>query len=151
MMPRRQVILKYLRTAVTAVCLTACVLLVALWVRSYWRCDSYNRQQSGHISRFRVISMKGYIYVLRSHLTVGSTGGFRSYPISNVYFERNEFMSSGEAFTMRYRFVSTYGVPVFLVACLSMAPWIPWRFSVRTMLIATALVALGLGIIVALT
>src|SRR5687768_3812851 len=28
--------LKYLRIAVTALCLTACVLLIALWVRSYW-------------------------------------------------------------------------------------------------------------------
>jgi hypothetical protein len=31
--------LKYLRIAVTAVSLTVCVLLVALWVRSYWICD----------------------------------------------------------------------------------------------------------------
>jgi hypothetical protein len=31
--------IKYLRIAVTALCLTACVLLVALWVRSYWRSD----------------------------------------------------------------------------------------------------------------
>ena len=30
--------LKYLRIAVTALSLTACVLLIALWVRSYW-CD----------------------------------------------------------------------------------------------------------------
>jgi hypothetical protein len=28
--------LKYLRIAVTALSLTACVLLIALWVRSYW-------------------------------------------------------------------------------------------------------------------
>jgi hypothetical protein len=28
-----------MRIAVTALCLTACVLLVALWVRSYWRAD----------------------------------------------------------------------------------------------------------------
>jgi hypothetical protein len=28
------VMLKYLRIAVTALCLTACVMLVALWVRS---------------------------------------------------------------------------------------------------------------------
>jgi hypothetical protein len=31
--------LKYLRIAVTALCLAACVLLVALWVRSYWSLD----------------------------------------------------------------------------------------------------------------
>jgi hypothetical protein len=32
--------LKYLRIAVTALSLTACVLLVALWVRSYWWVDA---------------------------------------------------------------------------------------------------------------
>jgi hypothetical protein len=31
--------LKYLRIAVTALSLTACVLLIALWVRSYWLRD----------------------------------------------------------------------------------------------------------------
>src|SRR5687767_11386334 len=32
--------LKYLRIAVTALSLTACVLLIALWVRSYWWMDN---------------------------------------------------------------------------------------------------------------
>lgn len=32
--------LKYLRIAVTALCLTACVLLIALWVRSYAALES---------------------------------------------------------------------------------------------------------------
>ena len=31
--------LKYLRIAVTVLSLTACVLLIGFWVRSYWRCD----------------------------------------------------------------------------------------------------------------
>ena len=31
--------MRYLRIAVTTLSLTACVLLVALWVRSYWWCD----------------------------------------------------------------------------------------------------------------
>jgi hypothetical protein len=31
---------------------------------------------------------------------------------------------------------------------VSASPWLPWRFSLRTLLIATALVAVALGLIV---
>jgi hypothetical protein len=44
--------LKYLRIAVTALCLTACVLLVALWVRSYWRIESGTLHLVGGSFRF---------------------------------------------------------------------------------------------------
>ena len=39
--------------------------------------------------------------------------------------------------------------PVLLFALLAAAPWIKWRFSVRTLLIATGLVAVILGVAVA--
>jgi hypothetical protein len=42
--------LKYLRIAVTAICLPAFVLLVALWVRSYYACDRMSGQVAGHTS-----------------------------------------------------------------------------------------------------
>jgi hypothetical protein len=142
--------LKYLRIAVTALSLTACVLLIALWVRSYWWCDLYNRQESDHISRFRVISMEGRIHYIGSCMTVGSTEGFKSYPIDHVWFPRNEFVAPGEAFKRgsAYRFTCRYLSPVLLGAFLSAAPWIPWRFSLRTLLIATTLIAVGLGTII---
>ena len=40
--------LKYLRIALTALSLTACVLLIALWVRSYWWADAIARGTTGN-------------------------------------------------------------------------------------------------------
>ena len=37
---------------------------------------------------------------------------------------------------------------VLLYACLSFVPWLPFRFSLRTLLIATTLIAVGLGAVV---
>jgi hypothetical protein len=38
---------------------------------------------------------------------------------------------------------------VVFCVCLSFVPWLPWRFSLRTLLIATTLLAVVLGLIVA--
>jgi hypothetical protein len=45
-----------------------------------------------------------------------------------------------------------YPIPVILVAICAALPWLPnplWRFSLRTLLIATTLVAVVLGLVVA--
>jgi hypothetical protein len=47
---------KYLRVAVTALCLTACVLLLAMWVRSYRDYRMFNVYTA--ISTFRIDSGK---------------------------------------------------------------------------------------------
>jgi hypothetical protein len=52
--------LKYLRIAVTALGLTACVLLVALWVRSYWWVDAVYVAQT-----YSAGSMQGDMYVMQ--------------------------------------------------------------------------------------
>jgi hypothetical protein len=41
-----------------------------------------------------------------------------------------------------------HGFVVLLTAILAIMPWLPLRFSVRTLLICTTLVAVGLGLIV---
>ena len=44
-----------------------------------------------------------------------------------------------------------FWLPVLVSAMLSAIPWIrqlPWRFTLRTLLIATTLIAVGLGLIV---
>jgi hypothetical protein len=46
-------LLAVMRVAVTAVSLTACVLLIALWVRSYWRADSMPISALVHIHGIR--------------------------------------------------------------------------------------------------
>src|SRR3977135_1190449 len=39
--------LRKLRIAFSTTCLIACVLLIVLWVRSYWRLDALSGSQSG--------------------------------------------------------------------------------------------------------
>src|SRR5687767_9446711 len=55
-------ILRCLRYAVTALSLMACVLLIALWVRSYWWYDSIVAQVS-RTSGLGVTSMEGRIFL----------------------------------------------------------------------------------------
>jgi hypothetical protein len=62
----------------------------------------------------------------------------RGVPVSNV----NKWGLSG-------RLVRTpHWLPILLSAALVAAPWLRWRFSLRTLLIATTLVAVVLGAIV---
>ena len=41
-----------------------------------------------------------------------------------------------------------YWIPILLTALLAIVPWFPWKFSLRTLLIATALIAVLLGLVV---
>jgi hypothetical protein len=38
-------------------------------------------------------------------------------------------------------------IPVFILAAIAAVPWIRWRFRLRTLLIATTLVAVVLGLV----
>jgi hypothetical protein len=119
--------LKYLRIAVTALCLTACVLIVALWVRSYEaKHEISTRIPLGYLE---VASHKG-----RLHVRV-----FDSEPVTL-------------AWPYRTLFKVHHLIPALFAAALAAVPWIRWsnRFSLRTLIIATTLVAVGLGFVVLL-
>jgi hypothetical protein len=140
--------LKYLRIAVTALSLMACVLLIALWVRSY--------QQTGvwHWGRHGAIVAYGKIIIDES---------WRPAPPSRASSQSRDSRDSRDSrveprdcFTTRvnYEPVGT-GVylPFWLFTALalsvSIVPWLPRRFSLRTLFIATTLVAAILGVIAA--
>jgi hypothetical protein len=55
------ILLKYLRIAVTALSLTACVLLIALWMRSFWVTDLVSRIDSQKIAT-TIGSQYGTVY-----------------------------------------------------------------------------------------
>jgi hypothetical protein len=135
--------LKYLRIAVTALCLTACVLLIALWVRSYSRFES-NRW---------LLSAMGRVYI---------NGRFILSPENedkelDVEHYQTRFGTSGlrirgnaKVSSMGADFVMPYWTLTLLAAILAAVPWLPWskRFSLRTLLIVTTLIAVALGLIV---
>jgi hypothetical protein len=145
--------LRYMRIAFSATCVIACVLLIALWVRSYFVEDVLALNVSGqhwqigtsrgglgmHASmRTKILQPRwGYAFASLSPY-VGSD--------SNWAFKHWTDMSGSYV---------TVGFPdlfvLVIAATLATIPWIRWssRFSLRTLLIATTLVAVVLGLIVA--
>jgi hypothetical protein len=144
----------------------ACVLLIVFWVRSYWRWDelytptSVQRYYSPELSSRQVIivSASGRAQVGYSkgsgnwkwHLSDELKRPFWGGPETEAS-ERHEEIA-GFAMYREYGLYPTLRVPHwFLVLAsvgMAVAPWLPCRFSVRTLLIATTLVAVVLGLIV---
>ena len=143
-----------LRIALSAVFGILCVLLIALWVRSYWRADRLESVSSGP-DYFVLGSGRGLIILgggPNSRVPPISALKYSSFPAAKV--------PTPTTFGFGYSEISAVGlralyIPYWfgvLVAAASVAvPWIPWRFSLRTLLIAMTLVAVGLGLIVALS
>jgi hypothetical protein len=146
-----------LRIAWSVACGITCVLLIVLWVRSYWWVDQF-------------VATFGPYYV-----GVGETPGALgigvgtdtncepwtfSDPNPAEEWLRLVVMPNGERYPSRvwgvFEFNTSDGVNLsapfwFLILLSSMAAgasWLRWRFSLRTLLIATTLVAVALGLIV---
>ena len=109
--------LKYLRIAVTALSLTACVLLIALWVRSYWGLGVTEVLHFGTKSRPKAIA-----FSLQPGILVLAILDFaRALHSKSVYID--------------------LWIPTLATGVLAAAPWLPWskqslpwskRFSLRT-------------------
>jgi hypothetical protein len=147
--------LRYLRIAVTVLCLAACVLLIALWVRSY---KSEDRAQ-GHVNSvgIRFYSSRGWIVCFKNNAF-----GPGQYPWSldlggDYWLAANDgrlgFTSPVAFFsgTATSNISAPHWIVIFIVTLIAAVPWLPWRFSLRTLLIAMTLVAVGLGLIAAAT
>jgi hypothetical protein len=139
-----------LRTAWSVGWGIAAVLLVALWVRSHWSWDA------------------AWIYTPTAELLIDAQSGetFLRYhtppvsPKSEVIGVKS--VPALDIFVMPpgsyagFRFIRSYGFGLFVpfwflvivATSLTVAPWITWKFSLRMLLIATTLVAVGLGLIV---
>jgi hypothetical protein len=136
-----------MRIAVTALSLTACLLLLALWVRSTSRYDNivitvpnFCRAVTWSIDGTLILTMK--------------YGGTAS---AGWQISMNRISARGGEFLYGFNLQSHPGgwfctVPHWFALLLSMifaaVPWIHWsrRYSLRTLLIATTLVAVGLGL-----
>jgi hypothetical protein len=153
-----------LRITFSAVCGVLCLLLLVLWVRSYWRVDKLERSSATNTNNgWRVCLFNGRLYV-----RVGMGGG------SNNELQWTLSRPPEEAPTYYYNDVlgfsirppKYYSIPIWFAALtvggLAVAPWpkqaalgiihairnVPRRFSLRTLLIATTIVAVGLGLAV---
>jgi hypothetical protein len=153
--------LYYLRIAVTALSLTACVLLIALWVRSYNTRDHV----IGRIAETRFlsfVSLEGVLNMLTSNLPDSPRSPYRErWQLGSTNldaWDKTEFVEVGvfgfylAALPSNKSFIvcAPHWFLILLSAALAAAPWVPWskRFSLRTLLIATTLVAIGLGAVI---
>jgi hypothetical protein len=145
--------LHYLRIAVTALCLTACVLLIALWVRSYWWADTF--EYSYGMGRHAIAAS------VQGVLRLGTQGTY--HPVEPKLWrepvEKWQERTGAPPLKFEAGFASPYWflafphwVPILFTGMVAILSWIRWssRFSLRTLLIATTLVAVGLAVVVAL-
>jgi hypothetical protein len=148
-----------LRILWTVFCGIACVLLVVLWARSYWRIDGLSFPLTSRLS-LNLGSMPGCTGAGISPKSMslpnqplpswnsGSTEEWLNIPVAARPYNPSRiwgtFFASGEGVVVPYWFA------ILIIACLATAPWIHWsnRFSLRTLLIATTLVAVVLGVVV---
>jgi hypothetical protein len=134
-----------------------CVLLVVLWVRSYWWTTYY-------------VSSFGQVSLLPGDLGVSISGGADPSAVpagtvihvsSEAWMQYLETQRAAENFIMGQHWSRIWGafyfqngenVPFwFLLAIFAMssgAPWLGRRFSLRTLFVATTLIAFVLGLVV---
>jgi hypothetical protein len=149
--------LHYLRIAVTALSLTACVLLVALWVRSYRKFEWVVIGVPG--AHLRIVSYPAALQIMKEQFFVDKQlaqspwqihGRPRHPSVTGYYLPR---ITKGQwPFLSEAVMIVPYWVLLSFAALLAALPWIRQlgrRFGLRTLLIATTLVAVGLAVIVA--
>jgi hypothetical protein len=125
------------------------VLLVVLWVRSFW-----TRDHAWVVIRSKfqatVETVAGNVYIAYG---IGASGGeigprraWTSRPRKS-----DEYIYAPYVGELRLSSIFVQ-LPLWsivaLAALIGSIPWLRWRFSVRTLLIVTAVVAVGLGLLV---
>jgi hypothetical protein len=156
-----------LRIAFSATCLVACLLLIVLWVRSYWALDTVQHLAAGSRG-YGVVSDMGRLIFTRfdlppdlvnryfknsrwfvrhsSQADVPPSRRAEPTPVSwSVVHKQSEYQRT--LFTVPYWFPLLLAVVIAAISAIALRiPW-PRRFTLRTLLIATTLVALVLGLV----
>jgi hypothetical protein len=121
-----------------------CLLLIVLWVRSYWTVNIL-------ISPWMSVGS----FPARIGMEFKGFGDWDVYSLpTETWRELNplgvDTLVSGGFVVLDNTIFVPYWFILILLAVLGAAPWLPGRFSLRTLLIATTLVAVALGLIFAL-
>jgi hypothetical protein len=156
-MDRRQNAMKYrkLRTAWSVACGLLCLLLIVLWVRSYWRWDSVDSPLPFR-NGFHFDSVIGRtVLSISPPLPSGQTIKFVAYSNDRQDTDFSMFEFPGPLGGLFFRVDSNglvvvlpYWLPVSFVVLCTVGPWITWRFSLRALLIGMAVVAALLGLVI---
>jgi hypothetical protein len=153
--------LRYLRIAFSAFCGLMCVLLVVLWVRSYWRYDRFV-----YVENLRYIGIESnaaafYFWIgLDDDDTAGWT--FRgSWDLSSAASEYPKMANRADRTSSIFEWhsypnssvyaVASYWFLVLVASLFGALPWLRCRFSLRTLLFVMMVVAVAIGVVVAVS
>ena len=128
----------YLRIVFTILCGIVSVLVCVLWLQSYSTVEIWN--VLGH----NVISAQGSVIIdetwVRSDqiapVDAGRDGGTANW--GQPHFA---YVTAGTGWTV------SYWIPTLVSLTLAALPWLPRRYSLRTLMLATAVMAAFLGLI----
>jgi hypothetical protein len=146
-------IIRLLRIVFSAGCGVLCLLLIVLWVRSYRWLDTFHLSYDGDRAHwFGSIAGElrygtpwaphAYGLTWDSHDTSAPGWRLEERPTRSILGFR--WGSSGRG---KRSPVVPHWFPVSVIAVIGIAPWLPFHFSLRTLLIATTLVAVALGLV----
>jgi type II secretory pathway pseudopilin PulG len=134
----------------------ACVLLIVLWVRSYWFEDLIFRGEQ--LPRFTgtkidlIDSESGTIWIWRLRTDICTPNWWQYITDGKWTHRTQEAKSHPESFEWSYdgseviiRFPDY--LPVIVLGFLAVAPVVRWRFSLRTLLVSTTLIAVVLALV----
>ena len=160
-------LIRWLRISVSAVCVVVCGLLIGLWVRSYSAPHIVSNLWAGVQFDGQIPTVKSWIlysrlgqFTLVVYELPPSPGSARNR--KGRFAETQNIIEgisrqNGNSLGFKYEHFPKLGahfvkVPCWFLLSLSATfaavPWIRWRFSLKTMLIVTAVVAVVLGIVV---
>jgi hypothetical protein len=151
-------IIRWLRIFAISACLVVSLICLVLWVRSYKTGDGFGLCiSSTHV--VSIVSKAGELYVVSFvgqpffvpghffHSTDTSHKDRSLAKVNSLGFGVNRYQDGSDV-------VLPHWFPVVFstaLATLIAVPWLRWRFSIRTLLIVTTVVASALGLGVWLT
>ena len=141
--------LRYLRIAFSAMCGVVCLLLIVLWVRSYWQWDMLQYED---LSESRgVTSQNGTLLIHKIYQKGKGRWWFGSDPAefpADLKSQLSIDWDDGNGDLMGPSVIIPHWLIVLFFVGLGFAPWPPRQFSLRTLLVFTTGIAALLGILV---
>jgi hypothetical protein len=121
-----------------------CVLLIMLWLRSYWQRWEQLSFVSYNGRGWYIASSPGAVTLTTALYNPAEPGEWRMHSAWEPGFLGFNKFTYRSSISLRVPF---WFICVGLFACTAI-PWLHWRFSLRTLLIATTLAAVCLGLLV---
>lgn len=145
---RKRPKLGYLRMLFTAICGVLCLLLIAFWVRSYWWVEQLPVPIPGN----HVIGLA----TMPGVFAVAIDPNWGRPPWTTLSNPAGEWLAWGGYNHSRVwgffgiqatAVIIPFWFAILIATSMVGIPWLHWHFSLRTLLIATTLIAAILGII----